>query len=119
MRTKTRLELRAGRCERRKSCWYTATGTLSSWLKEARKSSILDRDEEKELAALAKKGDMEARNELVIHNLRLVIWAAQYFDYPPGVQFDDVIQEGIVGLLQAASLYDPEKETSFAGYALF
>lgn len=119
MKTYIHLELRAGRCDKRKSNWYQATGTIQPWIRDIRKIPILSREEERELALRAKEGDLQARNELVTHNIRLAVWAAQYFDCPPGVQFDDIIQEGIMGLINAASLYDPDREASFAGYALF
>lgn len=60
--------------------------------------------------------DINARNELILHNLRFVIKVAlEYHDL--GVDVQDLIQEGICGILKAAERYDPKFERSFLTFA--
>lgn len=115
---RTRLELRAGKCEKRKENWFNSTGSLSGWIKRISRIPLLEEDEETELAEKSAIGDKDARNRLIHHNIRLVFWAAQYYPCLPGIQFDDLIQEGCLGLIRAVELYRKE-EGAFSTFALF
>ena len=69
--------------------------------------SELDRIEEQGVAAF---------NRFVTGNLRLVVyWASRY--QPPGLSFDDRIQEGNIGLIKAVQMYDYRKGNKFSTYA--
>ena len=68
------------------------------------------------LCALAASGDRQAEEDLVVRYNRLVrICARPYF--LAGGDSEDLIQEGMVGLLAAIREYDPEKAASFRTYA--
>ena len=72
--------------------------------------------EEIDLSRRAKAGDKKARQRLIEKNLRLVVSVAKkYRGY--GLPFEDLIQEGNVGLIKAVEKYDPERGFRFATYA--
>lgn len=59
-----------------------------------------------------------AREALVLHNLRLVLNIAGRFRND-SLNYDDLVQEGILGLLKAADRYDPRRGTRFATFAVW
>ena len=76
----------------------------------------LSPEREAELAARLAGGDIEARNELIEHNLRLVIYIAKKFD-SSGVDMDDLISVGTIGLIKAVKSFDGSKKIKLATYA--
>lgn len=81
---------------------------------------LLTREEERELTDEARNGNEEerqkAREVLVVRNLRLVMkWADKYRG--AGLPFDDLVQEGTIGLLRAIESYDPNKGVKLGTYA--
>ncbi len=72
-------------------------------------------DELKYLAALT-KGDETARNILVEHNLRLVAYIGKKFE-STGIDKDDLISIGTIGLIKGINTYQPGKGTRLATYA--
>ena len=81
-------------------------------------SKILNKDEVNALCNLIKKGNIEARNKLIVYNLRLVISIAKKY-IGRGVDFDDLISSGNEGLTVAAGKYDYRLGFTFATYASF
>ena len=80
------------------------------------KGSLLTHAEEIELSQKAKAGDKKARQRLVEKNLRLVVSVAKkYRGY--GLPFEDLIQEGNIGLMRAVEKFDPDKGFRFSTYA--
>ena len=78
------------------------------YYREVSKIRVLTQAEETEIAKKAFEGDQDARDLLVKHNLRLVAFIAKnYLRY--GVDFEDLIQEGNMGLIRAAEKYDYRK----------
>jgi len=80
----------------------------------------MERIDEKELKKLYQKnyrGDPEARNRLVSINLPLVYALARRFP-ADRTEFDDIVQEGCIGLIKALHKYDPWKGTKFSTYAV-
>jgi len=77
---------------------------------------LLTPQEEKELATEAHAGDIEARRKLIEANMRLVISIARRY-YCPGIPFDDLVQEGAIGLMRACQRFDPERGYRFSTYA--
>lgn len=71
---------------------------------------------ERALIERASNGDPRARDLLVLHNLRLVIHVAQRYQ-APGSDFDDLVQEGIAGLIRALDRFDPQRSVRFSTYA--
>ena len=77
----------------------------------------LERDEEHDLAVRWKAGyDQEALHRLTTAHMRLVISIAARFRHF-GLPMGDLIQEGHVGLLEAAARFEPEREVRFSTYA--
>jgi len=82
-----------------------------SALEEARSGQV-----DAELVNRAKAGDARAREELVTRLLPLVIRLARPYQ-TPGIEWEDLIQEGAVGLLRALAGFDPEMGVPFPAYA--
>ncbi len=76
----------------------------------------LPAEREKELFRLARKGDKEARAELIEHNLRLVAHIVKKY-YSAHKNQDDLVSIGTVGLIKAIDSYDAENGAKFATYA--
>jgi RNA polymerase sigma factor (sigma-70 family) len=68
------------------------------------------------LVKRAKDGDAAAREELLVHMLPLVIRLARSYK-TPGLELEDFVQEGMVGVLRALARFDPELGTPFVAYA--
>lgn len=84
------------------------------------KHTILSHHEELRLAQLAKDGDIDARDKLVYHNLKLVVSIAkQHYSALRGVEFMDIIQAGNIGLLKAIEKFDPNLGFKFSTYASY
>lgn len=73
---------------------------------------------EAEAAALdgLRRGEEEAKQTLVEHNLRLVVYIARRFENT-GTALEDLISIGTIGLIKAVSTYDPDKKIRLATYA--
>ncbi len=76
----------------------------------------LKREEEGELIARLAGGDARAKSCLIEHNLRLVVYIARRFENT-GVNIEDLISIGTIGLIKAVGTYDPAKNIKLATYA--
>jgi RNA polymerase sigma-32 factor len=86
-------------------------------IRAAMKAPYLDRREEHELALRWKEHrDQDAMHRITTAHMRLVISMAMKFRYF-GLSMGDLIQEGHVGLLEAAARFEPEREVRFSTYA--
>jgi len=72
--------------------------------------------EEQECIARIAAGDPKARNELIEHNLRLVVFIVNKH-YGDSREQEDLISIGTIGLIRAAETFNPEKAISFSTYA--
>lgn len=73
-------------------------------------------EEERRCLELAAQGDLEARNKLIEHNLRLVAHIVKKYYTPNGDQ-DDLISIGTIGLIKGVSTFRPDKKVRLATYA--
>jgi RNA polymerase sporulation-specific sigma factor len=73
-------------------------------------------DEEQSLSEKLAEGDDSAREKLIVHNLRLVVYIAKKFENS-GVNIDDLISIGTIGLIKAVNTFSPEKNIKLATYA--
>nr|DAR22717.1 MAG TPA: DNA directed RNA polymerase subunit [Caudoviricetes sp.] len=92
--------------------------SLSLYFKDVSKLSMITQEEEIKLAKKIQKGDINAENQLVKANLRFVISVAKQYQNK-GLDLVDLIQEGNLGLIKSARLYDPNKGYKFISYAVW
>jgi RNA polymerase primary sigma factor len=91
---------------------------LRLYLKEISTIPLLTADEEKALGARIQAGDQAALQKLVESNLRFVVKIAKKYRRF-GVSFLDLINEGNLGLIEAAKRFDPSKNVKFISYAIW
>lgn len=92
---------------------------LEIYLDEIGRTPLLTEEQERQLSERALRGDERAINKLVEANLRLVVATARQYQ-EKGMSIDDLISEGNIGLMKAATKYHPaEGQTMrFASYAV-
>ena len=81
-----------------------------------KKASEFDNVAEQDVITLAQNGDRDAEEYLIMSNMDIVYSKSKLF-YIKGLDKDDVIQEGLVGLYKAIRDFQPGKEASFRGFA--
>jgi RNA polymerase primary sigma factor len=89
---------------------------IAAYMARIARGDLLSRKEEVELGRRARAGDPEARTRLVEKNLRLAVAVAKKFR-GQGLPFEDLIQEGNIGLMKAVDKFDPEMGNRFSTYA--
>lgn len=91
---------------------------LAMYLKEINKLPLLTHEEEVELAKKAQAGDKLAKDKIVKANLRFVVKVAKQFQNH-GLDLNDLISEGNIGLLNAIEKFDVSKGYHFISYAVW
>src|SRR5438105_2649521 len=89
---------------------------IPSYLSKLTQAPLLTSEEEITLTRLVQAGDMRARSRLIESNMRLVINIAKSYRNR-AIPLEDLIQEGAIGLMQAAERFDPERGFRFSTYA--
>src|SRR5919202_776163 len=89
---------------------------LAGYLAHIGRGELLTHQEEIDLFNCAKKGDTKARQKLIEKNLRLVVSVAKKYR-GMGLPFEDLIQEGNIGLMKAVEKFDPDRGYRFSTYA--
>ena len=89
---------------------------IPSYLSRLTQAPLLTPEEEVVLTRAAKAGDDEAKKRLVEANMRLVINIAKTYRNK-SIPLEDLIQDGAIGLMQAAERFDPDKGFRFSTYA--
>ena len=91
---------------------------LTEYSRRLGRGRLLTHEEELDLGRRARAGDTRARARLIEKNLRLVVSVAKKYR-GMGLPFEDVIQEGNLGLIMAAERFDPELGNRFSTYAIW
>lgn len=91
---------------------------LDAYVKEIAHQPLVSKQDEVELAKRIREGDKAALDKLVVSNLRFVVSIArQYRNY--GLSLEDLINEGNLGLIEAAYRFDETKGNKFISYAVW
>lgn len=91
---------------------------LSEYMRAIGQIALLTAEQELSLARRIAVGDREAGHALAAANLRLVVSVARRH-VNRGLSFEDLIQEGNIGLLRAVEKFDPERGFKFSTYAVW
>lgn len=91
--------------------------SLDKYMDEIRKEQLLTEAEERTLAERVQAGDRQALDRLTTANLRLVVSVARAYQNS-GVDMEDLVSEGNIGLMHAAGRYDASRGSRFASYAV-
>jgi len=95
---------------------FKTEDALKMYFKQIKKARLLTFEEELTLSRRIQQGDELARQRLIESNLRLVVKIAKAYA-TPDMNFLDIVQEGNLGLIKAATKYDHRKNVRFSTYA--
>lgn len=98
-------------------CGMPVSDSLGLYLNQIARYRLLTREEEAEVALKARDGDLEARELLIVSNLRLVVSVAKHFIHTASPSFMDAVQEGNLGLYRAVEMFDASRGYKFSTYA--
>lgn len=94
------------------------TIALEKYLQDVSRETMIDIEEETELASRIKSGDTKALDKLVRANLRFVVSVAKQYQNS-GLPLSDLINEGNLGMIKAAQRFDETKGFKFISYAVW
>ncbi|MBX2845765.1 MAG: RNA polymerase sigma factor RpoD/SigA [Saprospiraceae bacterium] len=92
--------------------------SIEAYLREVAKEEMITPEEEVQLAKRVKQGDKFAADKLVRANLRFVISVAKQYQNH-GLELEDLINEGNIGLIEAANRFDESRGFKFISYAVW
>lgn len=91
---------------------------LATYTQDVARHDMMDPEKEKRIGEKAYNGDKEAQKKLVRANLRFVISVAKRYQRQ-GVEMNDLIQAGNIGIMHAAKKFDPSQGVRFISYAVY
>ena len=100
------------------STTFETGGDLGQLRRQAADRPVLTAAEEVQLAKRIERGDLRAKDEMIERNLRLVFALARPYR-GRGVSYDDLVQEGTVGLIRAVEKFDHRRGHKFSTYAVW
>jgi len=89
---------------------------IQTYLKDISRNPVLNAEKELNVAIRVKQGDPDAREMMIVSNLRLVVNIAKKY-LNRGLTFTDLIEEGNMGLIRAVDKFDPYRGHRFSTYA--
>ena len=95
---------------------FATTDALQLFMQEIGRYPLLTKEQEIELSQRVERGDLEAKEQMINSNLRLVVSIAKRYQ-GHGLTLLDLIQEGIIGLIRAVEKFDWRKGFKFSTYA--
>tara|TARA_B100000579_G_scaffold17391_1_gene12268 strand:- start:402 stop:1241 length:840 start_codon:yes stop_codon:yes gene_type:complete len=97
----------------------SCTGSIDTYISHVMAIPVLSTEEEVDLGyKLQNSNDLESAKKLIMHNLRYVVYIAKsYSGY--GLNLNDLIQEGNVGLMKAVKKYNPDKNLKLITFAVY
>lgn len=95
---------------------YEGLDAVKSYLKDIRKSTLLNFEQEQELGKRISQGDFKAREQMIESNLRLVVSIGKRY-MNRGLPFSDIVEEGNIGLIKAVEKFDYRRGFRFSTYA--
>ncbi len=101
-----------------KSITNRDNNALRIYFKDINKHSLLSKEEELDIVKKIKSGDEQAKNKLITSNLRFVISIAKKYQNN-GLDLNDLIQEGSLGLINAVNFFDESKGYKFISFAVW
>lgn len=104
---KTKLERFLGIKEENEIFYVNGSENLPAPLTKTQEETVLEQ---------IKNGDEKKREELIVHNLRLVVYIARKFENT-GIGIEDLVSIGTLGLIKAVNTFCPEKKIKLATYA--
>lgn len=96
----------------------TASDSVKVYFNGIKKFALLTSNEEKTLARKIAKGCMESRRKMIESNLRLVVSIAKRYQNR-GLPFQDLIEEGNIGLIKSVEKFKASKDCKFSTYATY
>jgi len=91
--------------------------SLDRYIEEIGSETLLTQEEEKDLSERIRRGDSKAIEKLITANLRFVVSVANQYKNK-GLDVQDLVSEGNIGLIRAAERFDAERGTRFVSYAV-
>ena len=95
---------------------YEGLDAVKSYLKDIRKSTLLNFDQEQDLGKRIIEGDFSAREQMIESNLRLVVSIGKRY-MNRGLPFSDIVEEGNIGLIKAVEKFNYARGFRFSTYA--
>jgi len=104
------------RSQRKEAGGHEEPDSVRQYLREVSRVPLLTAEQEKSLALKVQRNDAQARQTLIISNLRLVISIAKRY-FHRGLSMLDLIEEGNIGLMRAVEKFEPRRGFRFSTYA--